>query len=169
MGWQPDAMLVLAELHDDDIFNPIEKFNDPAYQHGDVFEMFLRPENQDVYYEFHVSPGNQHFQLRIPSAAAFHGLSRSRAGSIDPWYIKETVFQSRAQMLHAEHLWRVVARVPFAVVMETEPFQPGCRWKFSFSRYDYTHGRAKPVLSSTSPHTRLGFHRQEEWGTLTFV
>ena len=78
------------------------------------------------------------------------------------------MFQSRAEVLHADHLWRVVARVPFAVVMETESFQPGCRWKFSFSRYDYTRGRAKPVLSSTSPHLRLEFHRQEEWGTLTF-
>lgn len=36
------------------------------------------------------------------------------------------------------------------------------------SKY-YTRGRERPVLSSTSPHKVLNFHRQSEWGELRFV
>jgi hypothetical protein len=43
------------------------------------------------------------------------------------------------------------------------------KWRFSFSRYDYIRGRREPMISSTSPHARPGFHRREEWGTLIFV
>ncbi|MCX7915927.1 MAG: hypothetical protein N3A53_06450, partial [Verrucomicrobiae bacterium] len=64
-------LVVAAELVDDDIFNPITKFNEAAFPHGDVFEMFFRPEWQEAYYELHVSPVNQLFQLRIPSATHF--------------------------------------------------------------------------------------------------
>jgi hypothetical protein len=43
------------------------------------------------------------------------------------------------------------------------------RERIRFSRYDYTRGMGEPVLSSTSPHRRLDFHRQHEWGTLDFA
>lgn len=164
-GWNAQALLVFAVLDDADIFNPVDAFNAPAFLHGDVFEMFLRPTGQEAYYEFHVSPRNQRFQLRIPSAAAF-AAPRSVAGIPPAWLVSDWQIGSRVQVDAANGCWRVLASIPLARVAENGPAAVGDTWRFSFSRYDYTQGQAAPVLSSTSPHRVLSYHRQQEWGML---
>ena len=62
--------------------------------------------------------------------------------------------------------WEVAVEIPFFMVNEVFLPQPGDRWLFSFSRYDYTRGQEKPVLSSTSPHAVLNVHWQVESGVL---
>jgi len=47
--------------------------------------------------------------------------------------------------------------------------RPEESWRFSFSRYDASRGTRPPVLSSTSPHQALNFHRIHEWGNLIFA
>jgi hypothetical protein len=64
--------------------------------------------------------------------------------------------------------WVVLAEIPASLVCGAPTPLPGQRWRFSFSRYDYTRGRAEPVISSTSPHPCADFHRQEDWGLLLF-
>lgn len=166
VGWDGADLLVLADLSDDDPFNPVVVYNEPSFQHGDVFEIFLRPVGQDPYYEFHVTPGNQTFQLRFPSAAAFAAV---RAGGIaGDWKLAAPVMRSRTRVLAEQKRWLALARIPVATVSEHGAVGPGTKWLFSFSRYDYTRGADQPVLSSSSPHSRCDFHRQDEWGTLTF-
>ena len=166
-GWTDTHLVVFATLHDDDIFNPVKEFNGYFYTAGDVFEMFLRPEEQDTYFEFHVSPDNQHFQLKIPASDAFHKAGK-QPGVLESWKIPKRTFESRVRVNVDENQWNVLAWIPFKVVMENGPVKPGTRWRFSFCRYDYSRKRVRPVLSSTSPHQRANFHRQQEWGTLTF-
>ncbi len=167
-AWNAQALLVFAVLGDDDIFNPVQKFNVPAFQHGDAFEIFLRPAGQEAYYEFHVSPRNQRLQLRIPSAAAF-AAPRPVAGIPPEWLVSDWQIGSRVQVDAANGCWRVLASIPLARVAENAPPVAGDTWRFSFSRYDYTQGQTAPVLSSTSPHRELSFHRQQEWGELIFM
>ena len=125
--------------------------------------IFLRPVTQDAYYEFHVGPQNQTFQLRVPSAAAFRQPPSQRN-----WKLTAPVMQSWARVDVPQHRWQVMASVPFAGICES-PAAMACReWLFSFSRYDYTQGNVRPCLSSTSPHAQVNFHRQEEWGRLRF-
>ena len=168
-GSWSDALVVYAELHDRDIFNPVTKFNEVAFTEGDAFEMFLRPEGQAAYFEFHVTPRNQKLQLRIPSAEWF---SSPRKKTHDEFFnasrVARPLFDSRTLVCAEKHKWYVVAVIPFASVVEGEP-SLATQWRFSASRYDYTRGHEKPVLSSTSPHVRCNFHRQEEWGTLHIV
>src|SRR5262249_17228259 len=76
--WSADAMLVEAELSDVDMFNPAKNFNDVAYNLGDVFEMFVRPEWQSAYYEVHVTPSNQVLQLRLADA---NEVKKTRTGN----------------------------------------------------------------------------------------
>ncbi len=165
--WTRDALCVLADLQDKDIFNPELRFNAPAFTSGDVFEMFLRPLPAARYWEFHVGPQNQKFQLQIPSADAF----RSGKGKGIPaeWYVPEPVFTSRVEVEPREGRWSVFCQIPFDVVHPRGAARSGDRWLFSFSRYDYARDLEHPVLSSTSPHKILNYHRQEEWGTLEFV
>ena len=167
VGWDGTDLLVLADLSDDDPFNPITVYNEPSFQHGDVFEIFLRPADQDPYYEFHVTPANQTFQLRFPSATAF---AEARGQGIPlPWKLAAPVMRSRTRVLAEDKRWQALARIPVGVVGEQGPTQAGSRWLFSFSRYDYTRGAPNPVLSSSSPHAVCSYHRQEEWGALTFA
>jgi hypothetical protein len=166
-GWTRDALYVHAELEDADIFNPEKQFNAMSFLSGDVFEIFLRPCDQDAYFEIHVTPENQKLQLRFPSAAAL-AAPRAQPGLLPEWYINHRVVESRVRVNAAAQRWDVAVEIPFDLVCEAARPQRGTKWLFSFSRYDYTRGREKPVLSSTSSHTVLNFHRQAEWGELHF-
>lgn len=165
-GWWDETLWVLAELQDVDIFNPVREFNADFFLAGDAFEMFLRPDPQDAYYEFHVGPANQKFQLRIPSSAAFRQPAPN--GQRD-WKVADPLLQSWTRADAARQQWQVLAAVPFAVVCESPAARAGREWWFSFCRYDYTRGGGAPCLSSTSPHRQLNFHRQEEWRRLRFI
>jgi hypothetical protein len=153
-----DALWILAELDDEDMFNPVTQFNEPLFARGDAFEIFLRPLQQEAYYEFHVSPENQRFQLRFPGRNRMTAVTKVADFQID----------SRTRVMPERGRWDVLAGIPFARVAEARPPRDGDRWLFSFSRYDYTRGQGEPVLSSTSPHRICNFHRMEEWGTLVF-
>jgi hypothetical protein len=168
--WTPDALIVYADLTDRDIFNDVTGFNAAFYEKGDVFEIFLRPADQESYFEFHVAPQNQKFQLRLPHANPFDKIDRSKSTDdiLEPFKIWKPVIESRVRVDAKANRWEVVAAVPFSLVVEKTPVQPGVRWLFSFSRYDYTRGAEKPVLSSTSAHMKLSYHRLEEYGTLVF-
>jgi len=166
-GWTRDALYVHAEIEDADIFNPEKQFNALSFTKGDVFEIFLRPCDQDAYFEFHVTPENQKLQLRFPSAAAL-AAPRAQPGLPPEWFISHRVIESRVRVSTATQRWEVAVEIPFDLVCEMSQPRSDTRWLFSFSRYDYTRGQEHPVLSSTSPHKVLNFHRQEEWGELRF-
>ena len=166
-GWTRDALYVHAEIEDADIFNPEKQFNALSFTKGDVFEIFLRPCDQDAYFEFHVTPENQKLQLRFPSAAAL-AVPRAQPGLLPDWFINHPVIESRVRVNAAIQRWEVAVEIPFDLVSEASQPRRDTRWLFSFSRYDYTRGQERPVLSSTSPHKELNFHRQEEWGELRF-
>ena len=164
--WTADALYVYAQLEDEDIFNPESTFNAPSFICGDVFEMFLRPLGQDAYTEIHVNPVNQKFQLQFPSARHFQ---ENRGHLPAEWYIWDPQIESRVQVEPDRQVWCVLAEVPFALVCTDRKVQTGDRWLFSFSRYDYTHGQSRPVLSTTSAHGVANFHRQTDWGELLFA
>lgn len=161
-----ESLLVYAILEDEHIFNPVTEHNQPAFTKGDVFEIFLRPDGQDAYFEFHVNPRNQKFQLRIPSAEEFQ---KDRGGSGMPhgWLIRDWHFESRVKLEPKHARWRVLVQIPLARIIENGSAAPGTTMRFSFSRYDYPAPGQQPILSSTSPHQQLNFHRQHEWGQLT--
>ncbi len=168
MGWSETALLVYAELEDEDIFNPLTELNALSFKQGDVFEIFLRPVDQPAYFEFHVTPQNQKLQLRFPTAEAVAELRAAKAEIPKEWKIYDWILHTRVEVCPCPSKWRVFAEMPFDRVAETRRPGPGSQWLFSFSRYDYTRGKEAPVLSSSSPHRVVDFHRQPEWGSVTF-
>ena len=166
-------LFVYGEMDDGDIYNsiPEDELNRLSIQFGDVFEIFLQPAGQDAYFELHINPNNQKFQLRIPFPYAFQKLSQNGKNSgelIEEFKCFSPVIESRVQLLPEQGRWRVIAAIPFSMVVENTPVAPGVEWRFSFSRYDYTRPEPQPDYSSTSPHAQINFHRIEEWGTLVF-
>ena len=165
VGWRPDALWVDVHLTDKDIFNGAAHLNDETYNLGDIFEIFVRPIAQETYYEFHVTPNNQQMQLRWPTETSIAQFTGSHQ-SLTPFFVGDFL-QSYTDVQAKNNFWRVLARVP-ATVASTSSIRDGDQWMFSFSRYDCTRGVIEPTHSSTSPHALVNFHRQCEWGRLTF-
>jgi len=163
-GWRDESLWILAELTDRDIVTRATGHNQRFWELGDVFEVFLRAEPVEAYLELQVTPDNHRLQLRYANRAA---LDRARAsGRLDEALIPGEAFRSTTWI--GPGRWTVLAEVPASVVNSAPGPLAGQRWRFSFSRYDYSRERAEPVISSTSPHPRADFHRQEDWGFLIF-
>ncbi len=166
VGWQHNVLQVYAELTDDDIFTQASGLNQRLWELGDSFEMFLRPEGQEAYFELQVAPNNHRLQLRYANSAA---LDRARkTGSIADALIPGDAFRSKVWIEDHGSRWCVLAEIPADLICGLRGALAGSIWRYSFSRYDYTRGQDKPVISSTSLHAEANFHRQQEWGRLEF-
>jgi len=167
VGWRQDALLVFAELADQDIFTTATMLNQRMWELGDTFEIFLRPDGQSEYVEFHVTPNNQRLQLRFPSSEALR--CAQAANVFDALLLAGNVIASTTWVQPENQKWFVYAIIPSRAACGLDRLNPQSCWHFSFSRYDYTRGGGDPVFSSTSPHPVPDFHRQQEWGELEFV
>jgi hypothetical protein len=162
-GWSGQSLLLHATLPDRDIFNPVTRFNEPAYLAGDVFEIFLRPLNQPAYYELHISPTNQRFLARFPK-----NWAEAQPGETVEHTTADIPLHSEVRIDNAAARWEVFAEIPLAPLCESAPLSASSEWLVSFSRYDYTRtdDGMTAELFSTSPHAKLSFHRQHEWSSV---
>jgi hypothetical protein len=165
-GWRNDALLLLAELKDADIFTFARHTNERLWELGDALEVFLRPADQPAYAEFQIAPNNQRTQLRFADAA--HAEFARKTGSFDTALVHKPAFDSHTWVRTGINCWYALLEIPAASVSDNPAPLPGSEWLFSFCRYDYTRGCPAPVISSTSAHSRPDFHRQEEWGKMRF-
>jgi len=156
-----DSFAIIAELEDHDIATAAQTHNDPLWDLGDVFEIFVRHTARPEYFEFHIAPNNVTLDLRYPK------LYASRADGVELYMLTEPHFSAQAVCLPSKKLWRVAACLPVANLVTDESLVAAPSvWQFSFCRYDCGPNRG-PAVSSTSPHKAAGFHRAEEW--LTFL
>lgn len=149
-----NRLLVFATLPDADIFTHATAPNQKTWELGDVFEIFLKPEDHPHYRELHVTPANIRTQLRFPPKES------------DLEFLPDGIFESRVWV--ASGRWHVLASIPCAAITDRPEIEPGERWRFSFCRYDAFRDGRKPVISSTSPHPVPKFHRPAEWGVMVF-
>ena len=167
LGWRNRALWIYAVMQDDDIFNTATKPNQATWQTGDAFEVFLRPLDQEIYFELHVTPENQNLRLRFPHADALKQAVALR----EPWQqfaVNSRLFGSRTLVEAGQ--WRVLMKIPASgIVGKGAEIDSDSQWAFSLSRYDVTRpaapndGPIKKVISSTSPHSEPRFHFQHEW------
>ncbi len=164
-AWSDECLHIYARLEDEDIFNPVHGLNHPAFLQGDIFEILLRPCDEETYFEFHVTPHGQTLQLRYPSPQIIEEFRVT--GDLDKllasYCIPQPVVKSRTEIFPTEGYWTVQATIPFSTLLNGRFPQEGDNFIFSFSRYDYTREEAQPVLSSSSAHPLCDFHRQAEW------
>jgi hypothetical protein len=165
-GWRGNSLLVFAELIDFDIFNAATALNQRAWELGDAFEMFLQPADQPAYFEFQVTPNNQRVQLRFTDSSVVENVRRNKL--MESVLITGEAFCSRTWIQPDVKCWYVYAEIRAKELFRQAGSLQGRQWRFSFSRYDYTRGRNQPVISSTSQHTEPDFHRQQEWGVMSF-
>lgn len=146
---------VEADLDDDDVFNAATAHNQRTWELGDVFEIFACRDDEAGYVEVHVTPDNVKLHLRFVDAE-----QHQRIANIDEVAADPAAIVSSAQRTPTG--WRVRAAVPLAAA-------PGEVIRVSFCRYDATRGSGEPILSSSSPHPVLAFHRPHEWARCRIV
>jgi hypothetical protein len=166
LGWRENALLIFAELTDADIFNRATALNQPLWELGDVFEMFFKSDEMDGYVEFQIAPQNQRLQLAHPHARTVQ-WTRHRE-EFKKCLLWNEVFHSQTWVEAGPNRWQIYAEIPARLVCGCDELIANTQWRFSFGRYDYTRGVAAPVISSTSSHAKPDFHRQSEWGVMTF-
>ena len=169
-GRTESELAVFAEMEDEDIFNKATSLNECTYELGDVFEVFVKPETQEKYFEIHVTPENQKLQLSFPRPGAIREKPATPvADPLAKYKFGNPIICSRTLVEATRSRWSVLALLPLAIIQESGSVRPGHVWRFSFSRYDYTRGQPRPVISSTSPHPKPDFHRVEDYGFLKFA
>lgn len=156
VGWTPTSLLVRADLPDRDIFTQATESNQRMWELGDVFEIFLQAADRSDYVELHVTPPNLRLQLHFQSAGK------------PATHLDDGAFASRVKIDSENQRWTVHAEIPARLVSGRDSIHAEESWHFSFSRYDASRDGRPPVLSSTSPHQALNFHRIHEWGNLIF-
>ena len=153
-------LLVLTDFEDDDVFNPIAGFNEPAYQHGDVCEVFWLPNDVRQYAEIHVTPEGSIWQAVFP----IDWMEKKRKGLAPQAQIEDlNVWAPQPQVLNwrTRKGWSTFLGIPFSLLGTSTPFG-----KIAICRYDYTRGESKPVLTSTADFPICDFHRHEYWSEL---
>lgn len=142
------ALHVVAELDDEDVFNDATAHNQRTWETGDAFEIFARRDDEERYVEVHVTPDNIRLHLRFDDYGHTARIQDIAEVAADPELIESSATRTATG-------WRATARVPLDAA-------PGDLLRLSFCRYDATRGR-DPVLSTSSPHPVVAFHRPQEW------
>ena len=166
IGWQPDALVILAHLQDDALFTAATGDNQLLWSLGDVFEIFLRDLEREEYLELHITPKGHRLQLRFPGSQAIQDL-RSGQNTLKDYMIDAPIFDFSIRTVSGG--WAIRARVPLASLGIPGERKSGMALLASFGRSDYADEKSPPVLSSTSAHEELNYHRQQEWTRLDLV
>ncbi len=165
IAWREDRFLIFGELTDNLLFTRATEDNQLLCILGDVFEIFLRDAGGGSYAEFHVAPNGQRLQLLFPDAETIGSIGNG-GRSLDELKVHEPIFDF--SQWSEGRTWCICASVPASVFLPAGMPLLGRRWLVSFSRYDYSSAEEPPVLSSTSPHAEVSFHRQQEWTEVEF-
>lgn len=144
-----DTLVVRADLFDDDPFNRAREDNSRTWELGDVLEVFFARSDDRGYGEIHVTPDNVRLHLRFRDEHHHREITDLREVAADPELIRSAAWLTPRG-------WAAEVALPPSV-------RAGDRLRLSICRYDWTRGVAEPVLSSSSPHPVLAFHRPHEW------
>ena len=157
LGWTGEGLWVFAQMEDECIFTQATADNQKLWTLGDVFEIFVGDLGEDGYLELHTAPNGHRLQLRFPSDLTFEQMRGGR-GRLADLIVEDPLFRAHVRIIPGG--WEVVACLTAV---------RGRTLRASFSRYDYRDAAARPVVSSTSPHSAFNFHAQREWAHFCLV
>ncbi|MEI6035396.1 MAG: sugar-binding protein [Verrucomicrobiae bacterium] len=164
IAWNASGIFVRADLEDEDVTTAATGDSQHMWMLGDVFEVFLEAEGAGFYTEMHVAPGNHRLHLRF-RPEDFEAMAQ-KSLPLSALIVRPPGFESR--YMKTPSGWAAEVRIPVGLVDPAGEILAQSRWKASFCRYDAWSDARPPVLSSTSPHEDLSFHRRHEWRQLCF-
>ncbi|NBO19654.1 MAG: hypothetical protein EBV03_10625, partial [Proteobacteria bacterium] len=159
MLWCEDGLYFAAIIHDADIQAFGSRHNDTLW-HGDVIELFLRPDAaRPGYYEFQVNPKGQQLEFFIAArGAAFEQLQA------------QPPLGMRSVAVKIPGGWQVEGSIPWGAFSETGGIpEPGDAWRFNVAYFDHDRDRKEAQLGASAALNKPDFHRTEEYDTLRFL
>jgi len=164
LAWSPKALLVEAEITDDEVTTKATADNQRMWELGDVFEAFMQIEGRRDYVELHLTPNNKRMHLHYPGVGGKASVAAVPL-TIEQMLVRPVGFASTVKRTPTG--WRVMMSIP-ASVFRIPVFHPGLALRVSFCRYDAA-ATGEPVLSTTADHPVIAFHRPHEWTTVRLV
>lgn len=165
VGWDQHGLRVHAKLTDDSVFSRSTEDGQPMWKLGDVFEIFAKVTDRDDYFELHMTPCGHRLQLHFPDNSVISQI-RDKMRTLEEMMVEAPVFDFLTRKTATG--WEVLALVPTSTLDAERDSLAGTELAVSFGRYDYADAASEPILSSTTRHEELNFHRVHEWTVLEF-
>ena len=154
-----------ADVHDSDVTTDGTRNQTHLYAQGDVIEVFLKPENQNYYWEIYGSPNNltscfyfpSRGSLGLPSGFADNGVKIKVISAVDG-----TLNKNRDR----DRGWRTLICIPLAELRKNGmKFAPGEKWTIFVARYNYSRTLPYCELSGV-PQKFANFHVLSDYARL---
>jgi len=171
MAYDKDFLYVAFKAYDEDIWGLFIDRDSSTCQE-DVLEVFFKTDPaKDPYFNF---------EMNVRGAVLdAYNAKRNAAGNYKRWSQWDCAGLKMASTFKGtvnnwtdkDEYWILEVAIPFAEIPTLGGKAPvkGDVWLFSLARYDYSvylpDGRE---LSSSSPFSKLNFHRYEDWRQLIF-
>ena len=165
-------LYVGAVLTDDDIISLGTRDQQVHCGEGDVFEIFLKPENANYYWELHITPAGYCAVIFYPSRG-YHFLSKIVMPEVRPLKkikYKSVISGTLNRSGDFDRLWSLEAAIPLdELAAKGIPFDSDHPWRILIGRYNYSCHQKICELSSFPQLNRFNFHAHEEYGTIRLV
>lgn len=158
LAYNEKFFIVEADLVDDAVLTTATADNQRMWELGDTFEVFLKIEECSNYIELHVTPNNQRLHLAFPNVSR-RLTPDSPPLPLEKMFVEPPAFHSNVKKTDAG--WRVSVEIPAGTV-GLPTLEAGMQFRVSFGRYD-AYPVGDPVISTTSAHSVINFHRPDEW------
>ena len=170
--YDKNFLYIRAVLEDDDIVALGTQDQESQCTKGDVFEIFLKPENALHYWEIHITPAGRSAVIFYPSRG-YHFLGKivmPEKSPLKKFKFKVSLNGTLNNGKDVDRSWTVEAAIPLdELKAQGVPFDDQNQWKVLISRYNYSRYQAFCELSSCPELTKLDFHVHEEYGSLKLV
>lgn len=165
--YDKDFLYVSAVMQDDDIVAFGKRDQQIHCTEGDVFEIFLKPENANHYWEIHITPAGRCAVLFYPSRG-YHflpGIVMPSTRPLKKIKYKVNVNGTLNKNDDKDKFWSVEAAIPLAELAAAGvPFDTQNQWRILFGRYNFSKYQTLCELTSFPELSKIDFHIHEEYG-----
>jgi hypothetical protein len=160
-------LYISAVMQDDDIIAYGKRDQQIHCTEGDVFEIFLKPENANHYWEIHITPAGHCAVLFYPSRG-YHflpGIVMPSTRPLKKIKYKVNVNGTLNKNTDKDKFWSVEAAIPLAELAAAGvPFDAQNQWRILFGRYNFSKYQTLCELTSFPKLSKIDFHIHEEYG-----
>lgn len=163
--WNREALYVGVDMEDSEVFNDGTQDQTHLYTMGDTVEVFIKPDNENYYWELYGTPNRLRTVFFYPSRGRLFVPSVARCPvdiSVDAW-VDGTLNDWRSR----DKGWKMLMKIP-ASMME----QYGCplsnegNWTIFVARQNYSAYLPLKELSSCPAMPKPDFHMYENYARL---
>jgi len=171
-AWDEAGLYVFAELEDSCIIAQNRKDEQLHYEHGDVFELFVKPLNDSYYWEMYATPNGNKSTLFFPrdrSGMELNDFLHGHKFQALEVSVEETSIRLRQEASARQEGWNAQLFVPAAQLTALGAgWGDGTEWTVFCGRYNYnSEDLSDPELSMAPPLSATNYHLTNEYACLT--